>query len=75
MPICESVWACGRASGRAIRSVSSGCDTPADAYALPCATPPAPVDPEGHVAAVATEAAATENAPAATKAMALDRLH
>jgi hypothetical protein len=71
MLICESVWACGWAS----RSVSSGCDTTAAAYALPRAVPPAPVDPEGHVAAVAAEATATENAPAATKAMALDRLH
>jgi len=33
------------------------------------------MDPEGHVAAVATEAAATEKAPAATKAMAFDRVH
>jgi hypothetical protein len=33
------------------------------------------VDPEGHVATVAAEAAAMENAPAATMAMVLERLH
>jgi hypothetical protein len=48
---------------------------PIIACALPCAGPPAPVDPEGQVAAVAAEAAAMENAPAARMAMALERLH
>jgi hypothetical protein len=69
--VWESVWASGWAS----RSLSASCRMPICAYALPCAGPPAPVDPEGHVAAVAAEAAAMENAPAATMAMALERLH